>query len=84
MLGDGEEVGAGLAPVWARSGEQSATAATNKTIRIITKILRGLSRGRRGNEGFHNRNLDIGGAKEIAMSIEQRLLLTANLAFGQC
>jgi len=34
----GDEKG-GLAPVWARSGEQIATAATKKRIRIIRGII---------------------------------------------
>src|SRR5438046_10168704 len=44
-LGDGE-VRAGLGPVWARSGEQIATAAINKRIRISTKVLRGAARAK--------------------------------------
>jgi hypothetical protein len=42
--------------------------ATNKKIRIITKVLRGSSRGRRDDR---------------KISMEQRLLLTVYLAFGQ-
>src|SRR2546423_7258098 len=47
---DGEGVGdeeGGLAPVWARSGEQIAMAATKKRIRIIAELFRRSSRWKR-------------------------------------